>query len=193
MSKPKDDQKIELIRTACIRIVMQTGFNGLRMADVAKEAGIATGTLYIYYPDKQSLVTDAFRRTKLEISEALFRFTTEGNDFTAVFRGWWFNYFNFAISNPDKILFAEQFLYSGLIPSSVIEETDRLFLPLDAFLVNAREAGLILRLDTEIIKAQLTAPVHTLLKVKEKNPELLDQQSVEGIFQMAWQSIQPNK
>ena len=193
MSKPKDDLKIESIRNACIGIVLQTGFNGLRMADVAKAAGIATGTLYIYYPDKQSLVIDAFKKTKHEIAEALFRFTPEGNEFTSVFRGWWFNYFHFAISNPDKILFAEQFLYSGLIPSAVVEETDRLFLPLDAFLVNAREAGLILRLDTEIIKAQLTAPVHTLLKVKEKNPELLDHQSVEGIFQMAWQSIQPQK
>lgn len=193
MSKPKDDLKIESIRNACICIVLQTGFNGLRMADVAKEAGIATGTLYIYYPDKKSLVIDAFRKTKQEIAEALFRFTPEGNDFSSVFRSWWFNYFHFAISEPDKVLFAEQFLYSGLIPADVIDETDRLFLPLDGFLIGAREAGLILRLDTEIIKAQLTAPVHAFLKVKEKNPELLSDQSIEGIFQMAWQSIQPNK
>lgn len=193
MSKPKDELKIELIRNACIVIVLQTGFNGLRMADVAKEAGIATGTLYIYYPDKQSLVIDAFKKTKHEIAEALFRFTPDGIDFSSVFRSWWYNYFHFAINNPDKVLFAEQFLYSGLIPEEVINETDRLFLPLDAFLVNAREAGLILKLDTEIIKAQLTSPVHALLKVKEKNPELLNEQSVEGIFQMAWQSIQPNK
>jgi AcrR family transcriptional regulator len=193
MSKPKDERKIEMISAACIRIVLATGFNGLRMADVAKEAGIATGTLYIYYTDKQALVIDVFIRTKRELAEALFAFTPEGNDFFGIFKSWWYNYIRFAINHPDRILFTDQFLYSGFIPAEVIRETDLLFQPLDAFLVNAREAGLILPLDTEIIKAQLMAPIHTLIKAAGKNTEVLDQRTIDGVFWMAWQSIQPQK
>lgn len=193
MSKPKDERKLELISTACIHIVLTEGFNGLRMADVAKEAGIATGTLYIYYSDKQSLVIDVFKRTKKELADALFAFTPAGNDFFGIFKSWWYNYIQFAINHPDRILFTDQFLYSGFIPAEVILETDLLFQPLDAFLVNAREAGLILPLDTEIIKAQLMAPIHTLIKAAGKNTEVIDQRTIDGVFWMAWQSIQPQK
>ena len=45
MSRPKDETKIEAIFEATLKLVQKSGFNGLKMADVAKAAGMATGTL----------------------------------------------------------------------------------------------------------------------------------------------------
>ena len=45
MPKLKDSTKEAQIRDAALRLVIRTGFNGLKMAEVAKEASIATGTL----------------------------------------------------------------------------------------------------------------------------------------------------
>jgi AcrR family transcriptional regulator len=191
MSRPKDELKVQRICEACMHLVLQTGFNSLRMADVAKEAGIATGTLYIYFPDKQSLVIEVFRRTKKQLAEALFQFTPEGNDFFSIFRSWWFNYFRYVNEFPHRMLFTEQFLHSGFIPREVIQESDQLFLPLDQFLFEARQAGMLINLDTEVIKVQLMGPIHNFINLSQKHPELHGEQSIEGIFRMAWQSIQP--
>jgi AcrR family transcriptional regulator len=49
MSRPRDENKIEVIYEATLKLVLETGFNGLKMADVAKAANLATGTLYIYF------------------------------------------------------------------------------------------------------------------------------------------------
>ena len=49
MPKAKDENKIEQIFKATLKLVSVEGFGGLRMSDVAKEAGMATGTLYIYF------------------------------------------------------------------------------------------------------------------------------------------------
>jgi AcrR family transcriptional regulator len=193
MSRPRDEQKIQLIGEACMRLVLQTGFNSLRMSEVAKEAGIATGTLYIYFPDKQTLLIEVFRRTKAQLADALFSFNAEGHDFYQIFRNWWLNYSRYALQFPDRILFVEQFLHSGFIPQSVIDETDQLFIPLDAFLVHARESGLLIQLDTQLIKAQLMGPMNELIKLFNKRQDLLTENTIELIFQMAWNSVQPIK
>ena len=52
MPKLKDDQKLKDIQTAAMKLVNKTGFIGLKMAEVASEAKLATGTLYIYYKSK---------------------------------------------------------------------------------------------------------------------------------------------
>ena len=52
MPKIKDENKIASIQMAAMKLVIKTGFVGLKMADVAAGAGIATGTLYIYYSSK---------------------------------------------------------------------------------------------------------------------------------------------
>jgi AcrR family transcriptional regulator len=64
MSRPKDEQKRISIFDATLTLVLQTGFTGLRMADVAKKAGVATGTVYKYFPSKENLIDDLFLHQK---------------------------------------------------------------------------------------------------------------------------------
>eukprot|EP01030_Chromulinospumella_sphaerica_P026789 gene26789-27011_t len=54
--KPKDDEKQRAIAQATFDLVAQTGLSGLTMAEIARAAGIATSTLYVYYPSKDELI-----------------------------------------------------------------------------------------------------------------------------------------
>lgn len=57
--------------------ISEAGFAGVSMANIAKDSGIATGTLYRYFPSKQALCTDVFRiYTEVEV-ELIHRLTTE--------------------------------------------------------------------------------------------------------------------
>ena len=60
MSSSIQRQKIEA-REACIlaaagQVFSEAGFEGARMADIARRAEIAEGTLYLYYKNKQDLL-----------------------------------------------------------------------------------------------------------------------------------------
>ena len=60
MMRSTQRQKIEA-REACIlaaagRVFSEAGFEGARMADIARRAEIAEGTLYLYYKNKQDLL-----------------------------------------------------------------------------------------------------------------------------------------
>lgn len=55
---PPNTSKEEILR-ACRKIVSEQGLPALNMRTLAKECGIALGTLYNYYSDKDELVIEA--------------------------------------------------------------------------------------------------------------------------------------
>lgn len=59
VSRDRTD-KHELILEAAIRVFAQKGFHGARISDVADEAGVADGTIYLYFKNKDDLLLSIF-------------------------------------------------------------------------------------------------------------------------------------
>lgn len=55
--------KHEAILRAAIRVFARAGFFSAQVADVAREAGVAAGTVYLYFRSKDDLLTSIFDRT----------------------------------------------------------------------------------------------------------------------------------
>lgn len=55
----KEDKK-ELIRKAAIKIIAEKGFYNTRTSQIAKEAGIAVGTIYNYFDSKEEILEYIF-------------------------------------------------------------------------------------------------------------------------------------
>jgi TetR/AcrR family fatty acid metabolism transcriptional regulator len=58
--------KREAILTAATRIFARNGFFQSQVADVAREAGVAAGTVYLYFRSKDDLLVSLFERTMRE-------------------------------------------------------------------------------------------------------------------------------
>ena len=52
--------KHELILDAAIRVFAEKGFNAARISDVADAAGVADGTIYLYFKNKEDLLLSIF-------------------------------------------------------------------------------------------------------------------------------------
>lgn len=189
MPKLKDEQKLAAIQAAALKLVIRTGFSGLKIADVAKEAGIGTGTMYVYYGDKEQLIEDVYLTTKKEIAAVLFDPAHLSDTFQGTFKRMWLAYFGFCLQQPEKMLFVEQFLYSGLISDELIAETEAMFIPLDNLLIQAQEQGLIKKVSVEIAKAFIQGAIHEVVKVITKKEYRLVLGELEKCFEMAWGSI----
>lgn len=58
------------ILVTALYMVAEHGFSAVQMAELAKRAGVATGTLYRYFPSKEALCTEVFQRaTEVEVSK----------------------------------------------------------------------------------------------------------------------------
>jgi TetR/AcrR family fatty acid metabolism transcriptional regulator len=65
-SRPPVADKREAILKAATRVFAQRGFFNAQVADVAKAAGVAAGTVYLYFRSKDDLLVSLFERTMKE-------------------------------------------------------------------------------------------------------------------------------
>ena len=63
--------KRERILRAAVEVFARNGFFGSRVADVAKEAGVADGTIYLYFAGKEDLLVTIFREKVHQHLDAL--------------------------------------------------------------------------------------------------------------------------
>ncbi len=63
--------KRERILTAAERIFARRGFFAAKVSDVAKEAGVADGTIYLYFKSKDDLLISLFERRMQQVNELL--------------------------------------------------------------------------------------------------------------------------
>jgi len=63
--------KRDRILTAAERIFARHGFFAAKVSDVAKEAGVADGTIYLYFKSKDDLLISLFERRMQQLNTAL--------------------------------------------------------------------------------------------------------------------------
>ena len=57
----RDSAKPQQIIDAAIRVFARTGYYNSRVSDIAREAGIASGTIYLYFRTKDEILVTLFR------------------------------------------------------------------------------------------------------------------------------------
>ena len=57
----RDPDKPQQIIDAAVRVFARNGFHNSRVSDIAREAGIASGTIYLYFKTKDEILVTLFR------------------------------------------------------------------------------------------------------------------------------------
>lgn len=60
MTSKKMD-KFERIIGAAVKVFAETGFHGSQVSKIAREAGVADGTIYLYFKSKEDILVSLFR------------------------------------------------------------------------------------------------------------------------------------
>jgi TetR/AcrR family transcriptional regulator, fatty acid metabolism regulator protein len=69
----RDPEKPQQIIDAAIRVFARKGYFNSRVSDIAREAGIAAGTIYLYFETKEQILVTLFREKMAEFVSALWR------------------------------------------------------------------------------------------------------------------------
>ena len=67
----RDPDKPQQIIHAAVRVFARKGYYNSRVADIAREAGIAAGTIYLYFKTKDDILVTLFRDKMAEFVDAL--------------------------------------------------------------------------------------------------------------------------
>jgi TetR/AcrR family fatty acid metabolism transcriptional regulator len=71
VSAMRDPDKPQQIIDAAVRVFARNGFYNSRVSDIAREAGIASGTIYLYFKTKDEILVTLFREKMAAFVKAL--------------------------------------------------------------------------------------------------------------------------
>ena len=114
--------KKQALLEAAIELFAKDGFWHTTTANIAKHAGVATGTLFTYFPTKNDLLDEVYLMIKREALAEVQREPKPQGSFEAVFKGIHTRLLKWGSANPKKFQLMLQ-LRQGNQVSQRIHET----------------------------------------------------------------------
>ena len=161
--RTRDENKEASIREKAMEMIVTEGFDGLSMQKLAKAAGVSPATIYIYYKNREDLLTQLYNEVQKKFAEvALRKFSPE----LSLADGLWLQWKNrvkFILDYPVYFQFFEQFRNSPLIHNKDIEKTE-FRENMKAFVMNAVKRGEMAKMEPELFWAVAYGSFYTLVK-----------------------------
>ena len=101
MARSKSDEKRSAILEAATRIIVTQGLSA-PTAGIAKEAGVANGSLFTYFETKADLFNQLYLELKGEMAFAAMKNLPEVGELRKQFFHIWRNLTNWAVAYPEK-------------------------------------------------------------------------------------------
>jgi len=187
--RKKDDSKEQAILDAALQLVHETGLVGVKMTTIARQAGVATGTVYVYFENKEALINALYLRLKRRSTSYFLKGYKETAPFKLCFRKIWLNYLNYHLQHPEIAVFLEQYYRSPYLQANVQEERSRLLQPIFDMLERGKQELIIKDVNSEMLVAQLSGGVKELVKLHYQQVVQLTDSCIEQAFQLAWDSV----
>ena len=97
----RDPDKPQQIIEAAVRVFARKGYFNSRVSDIAREAGIAAGTIYLYFKTKEDILTTLFREKMAEFVAKLWKAMADQPDPVSKVRRLVYLHFDLLERNPD--------------------------------------------------------------------------------------------
>ncbi|MES2332755.1 MAG: TetR/AcrR family transcriptional regulator [Bacteroidota bacterium] len=187
--KLRDDRKTEQISKAVLGLVKQKGLAGITMGEIAKEAGMATGTLYIYFKNKEELINHLFFDCRKEALENYFLNYDLSKPFKSGFHTVWMNILNFRIQNFEEVVFMDQCYHSPFINECTMKLAKEMKKPLFKLIERGKEEGVFKDMDTMALLTFMIGSIHEGVKNAHYNQKPLNNTDITSMFKMCWDGM----
>ena len=145
-------EKRQLIIESAEQLLATDGFSGLSMQKVANQAGVAAGTIYRYFDDKEALIQEIKLNIMQRVALAIQENVQDSDPIKVRFRTMWLNIWHFAISERNTFLNRNQ--YDSLPCFDLVklkELEEKMFAQVNQLFIDGLEQGIFKPLSVEIL------------------------------------------
>ncbi|SFD88973.1 transcriptional regulator, TetR family [Chitinophaga sp. CF118] len=166
--RQRDENKIQGIREKAIEMITNEGLENFGINKLAKAAGVSPATIYIYYKDKDDLITQISVDEGMRMCAAIL----EGFDPEMTFEeGLWIQWKNrakYSLNNQEGASFYEQLRNSTYREKMVKAIHDEMGKKAGPFMKNAIERGEINDITIEVFWSVAIAPLYSLVRFHQE-------------------------
>jgi len=125
MVRKPDPQKRDLFLQAALKLFAANGVQNTATAAIAREAGTAAGTLFLYFPTKQDLINQLVLDIGKAQSEAVKSAITPELTARETFATIWQETVHWFLENMQAYRYIQQVRDSTLIPEEIAQESGK--------------------------------------------------------------------
>lgn len=187
--RSKDQQKEQRILQTALLQIARHGIAGLRMQQLAKESAIATGTVYLYFPDKASLLQALYRMIALKMQKTIWGGHSEARSLETRLRQRWYNYLRYVQSFPLEMIFLEQYHRSPYFVETEESANTQTLQPLIELLREGIQTGQLKNCPASLHLAFLCGAVQEIVAWSANNelPPMAD--ITHQVWEMTWDGL----
>ena len=185
---PQD--KRQQILSAAEKLIAEVGFQGLSMQKLAKEAGVAAGTIYRYFDDKDHLIDDVRVLVTQRVADAVQEGVNDSDPIKQRYRTMWLNIWNLAGTNLAAIKNRVQYDSLPIKNSLNFRELEReMFAQVELLFNEGKEQGLFKPLNNEVLGGLSLAASVSLARKHSLGFYQLDEAELESAIEASWDAI----
>lgn len=183
------DKQLQLL-IAAEKLIAEQGFQGLSMHKVAREANVATGTIYLYFRDKDHLLTEVRLHVSQRIADAVQANIQDDMSLQERFRTMWLNIWTLAGSSRDII--SNRVQYESLPTTTccnVRELEQKMFAKVEYCSTKENSRDSSKPLDNHLLSALSFETTVTLARQYTLGFYQLDDSTLDAMTQASWDAI----
>jgi AcrR family transcriptional regulator len=186
MARPRSDEKRSAILEAATRVIVRQGLSAPTMV-IAKEAGVANGSLFTYFETKTVLFNELYLELKAEMASGAINLPA-GAEVRYQFLHLWNKWMNWAISNPDKRRALAQLNVSDEITPETRAAGHKMMAPIAELLERARSHGAMQKVSMGFLAALMNSVAEATMDYMTQDPANAKKHSKEG-FDALWRMM----
>ncbi|MBA4851838.1 TetR/AcrR family transcriptional regulator [Emticicia sp. BO119] len=189
--RAKDENKELLILEAALKMIARIGLAGLKMSDLAKEAHVATGTLYIYFKDKEELIRKLYLYLLRKSSEEVIKDISTREPLKKRVNKICYNLLINNLLYPENGAFFEQYFRSPFFheTESVLAEENMVMQPFYNLIIEGQQHGIVKETDPELLVTLICGMLETVAKVAFYSRKSISDIEWDTIFGIIWDGI----
>lgn len=185
--KRRDEGKARDILDATLREVEAVGLAGLSMEAVARRAGVATGTVYIYFKNKEALIDAAYLATKKAFAATVL--CDEGLPVRVAFARMCAAYLDYLIEHQAEIVFMSQVVGSSFLTEETRAAAALGVRPLIDLLERGKREMVLKDIDTAVMMAFLQGAMREVAPHVARAPKAQRARLTQQIGTICWDAL----
>jgi len=184
------DKKNCIINSA-LCLIQEHGFHGCPVSMVAKNAGVAAGTIYTYFENKDDLILGIYEYVLDEIKNYVSERDDTSLSFKARFYNYWKNLTDFYELNPSIHGFYDQFMNSPFNSEEIQNRPNAWHDYAYSFFNEGIKRGEIKELNPIVLSILVNTNVNSIVRIKKnfKNKLARNNMELDEISHLIWDGI----
>jgi AcrR family transcriptional regulator len=182
-------EKKRLILDASLKLFVENGFHGTSTAEIAKTAGVATGTLFHYFKSKEELINCLYIHTKESMLMEVSGGYDDNKSFKQNIKELWLKFSNFGINNPYMFQFILIFHSSPYITSLTKEQIENRYDELVEVYNWGFKKNELKLVYNELLLDYFWGNIYSTVSHFQKYPEKLNEKNINLAFELFWDGV----